>query len=114
VTNSDRALKPGMFGTARIAATTAGAGAKTGGGAAGVIVPRDAVQTLGERTVVFVPAGENQFRPVAVKLGAEGAGEIEIASGLEEGTQVVTRGSFTLKSELSKESLSGGHAGHGH
>ena len=109
VPNADRALKPGMFGTVQIAVASAPAA-----NAAGVIVPRDAVQKVGERTVVFVPAGENQFRPVEVKLGAESAGEIEIAAGIEPGTQVVTRGSFTLKSELSKESLSGGHAGHGH
>jgi cobalt-zinc-cadmium efflux system membrane fusion protein len=113
VANADRALKPGMFATARIAGAAAAA-AKPGERSGGVVVPRDAVQKVGERTVVFVPAGENQFRPVAVKLGAESAGEVEIASGIEEGTQVVTRGSFTLKSELSKESLSGGHAGHGH
>ena len=113
VPNADRALKPGMFGTVQIAVASARAANGTDA-AAGVIVPRDAVQKVGERTVVFVPAGENQFRPVEVKLGAESAGEIEIAAGIEPGTQVVTRGSFTLKSELSKESLSGGHAGHGH
>ena len=114
VQNADRALKPGMFGTVRIAAASVEATAGKTGGAAGVVVPRDAVQKLGERSVVFVPAGENKFRPVEVKLGAESGGEIEIASGIEPGTRVVTRGSFTLKSELSKESLSGGHAGHGH
>jgi cobalt-zinc-cadmium efflux system membrane fusion protein len=113
VPNADRALKPGMFGTARIGRAAA-ATAKTGERPPGVVVPRDAVQKLGERSVVFVPAGENRFRPVEVELGAESAGEIEIGSGIEPGTQVVTRGAFTLKSELSKESLSGGHAGHGH
>jgi cobalt-zinc-cadmium efflux system membrane fusion protein len=108
VANADRALKPGMFATARI---TGAAAANRGGG---VVVPRDAVQKVGERMVVFVPAGENRFRPVEVELGAESGGEIEIGSGIEEGTPVVTRGAFTLKAELSKGSLSGGHAGHGH
>lgn len=114
VPNADRALKPGMFGTARIAGPSAPADGRAGAVAGGVIVPRDAVQQLGERTVVFVPAGENRFRPVRVDVGDESAGEVELRSGIDPGTQVVTRGAFTLKSELSKESLSGGHAGHGH
>ena len=113
VTNADRALKPGMFATARIAGAARTA-ANPGEASGVVMVPREAVQTLGDRTVVFVPDGENRFRPVEVELGAESAGEVEIGSGLSEGTPVVTRGAFTLKSELSKESLSGGHAGHGH
>ena len=73
-----------------------------------------AVQKVGERTVVFVPVGQGRFRPVGVETGAESAGEVELRSGIEEGTPVVARGAFTLKSELSKESLSGSHAGHGH
>jgi cobalt-zinc-cadmium efflux system membrane fusion protein len=111
VPNADRALKPGMFGTARIAGAPAVAEAGQDGG---VVVPREAVQKLGERHVVFVPAGENRFRPVEVELGADRGSEIEIGAGISAGTPVVTRGAFTLKSELSKESLSGGHAGHGH
>jgi cobalt-zinc-cadmium efflux system membrane fusion protein len=100
-----------MFGTARIAGAPAVAEA---GQDRGVVVPREAVQKLGERHVVFVPAGENRFRPVEVELGADRGSEIEIGAGISAGTPVVTRGAFTLKSELSKESLSGGHAGHGH
>jgi cobalt-zinc-cadmium efflux system membrane fusion protein len=111
VPNADRALKPGMFGTARIASAGAtGAGAER----AGVVVPREAVQKVGQRLVVFVAAGENRFRPVEVETGAEAGAEVEITSGLDHGTPVVARGAFTLKSELSKEALSGSHAGHGH
>jgi cobalt-zinc-cadmium efflux system membrane fusion protein len=109
VGNDDRALKPGMFGTARIAAATVRAP-----GGAGVVLPREAVQKLGDRQVVFVLAGENRYRPVEVETGAETGGEVEIRAGIDPGTPVVARGAFTLKSELSKESLSGSHAGHGH
>jgi cobalt-zinc-cadmium efflux system membrane fusion protein len=111
VSNADGALKPGMFGTARIAAPTAERDANERGG---VVVPREAVQKIGDRQVVFVLAGENSYRPVDVETGAETGSEIEIRSGIEDGTFVVARGAFTLKSELSKESLSGSHAGHGH
>jgi cobalt-zinc-cadmium efflux system membrane fusion protein len=109
VPNDDRALKPGMFGTARIAAAVE---REAKGGA--VVVPREAVQKVGDRLVVFVIAGENRYRPVEVETGAEARSEVEIRSGIEDGTPVVARGAFTLKSELSKESLSGSHAGHGH
>jgi cobalt-zinc-cadmium efflux system membrane fusion protein len=108
VPNQDRALKPGMFGTARIASA---AGKRERGG---VVVPREAVQKVGDRQVVFVAAGENRYRPVEVEIGAETAHEIELRSGVDDGTPVVARGAFTLKSELSRESLSGSHAGHGH
>jgi cobalt-zinc-cadmium efflux system membrane fusion protein len=111
VANEDGALKPGMFGTARIAAATA---QRAGDERGGVVVPREAVQKLGDRQVVFVLSGENSYRPVDVETGAEAGAEVEIRSGIEEGTPVVARGAFTLKSELSKESLSGSHAGHGH
>jgi cobalt-zinc-cadmium efflux system membrane fusion protein len=111
VANADGALKPGMFGTARIAVAAAGRDGKERGG---VVVPSEAVQKVGDRQVVFVLAGENTYRPVNVETGAEAGSEVEIRSGIEDGTSVVARGAFTLKSELSKESLSGSHAGHGH
>jgi cobalt-zinc-cadmium efflux system membrane fusion protein len=108
VENADRALKPGMFGTARLS-TAKGAGKR-----AGLVVPREALQKLGDREVVFVVAGENRYRAVEVEAGPGTGHEVEIRAGLEEGASVVVRGAFTLKSELSKESLSGSHAGHGH
>jgi cobalt-zinc-cadmium efflux system membrane fusion protein len=109
VPNDDRALKPGMFGTARLAGAT-----EREGGKGAVVVPRDAVQRIGDRQVVFVVAGENRYRPVEVEVGTEAGPEVELRSGIEDGTPIVSRGAFTLKAELSKESLSGSHAGHGH
>jgi cobalt-zinc-cadmium efflux system membrane fusion protein len=111
VPNRERLLKPGMFASAEIAAA-AGLGAEPG--EARVVVPREAVQVLGSEKVVFIPAGENRFTAVEVRTGAESGREIEIVEGVSAGTKVVTRGSFVLKSELSKEAMSGGHAGHGH
>jgi multidrug efflux pump subunit AcrA (membrane-fusion protein) len=75
-------------------------------------VPRDAVHDLRGAKVVFVPAGGDRYRAVKVETGRSSPDEVEILSGLEAGQPVVTRGSFTLKAELSKASM--GHAGHAH
>ncbi len=45
-----------------------------------------------------------------MKLGGSSAREVEIVSGIEPGTQIVTQGAFILKSELSKESMGEGHS----
>lgn len=103
VPNPDGRLKPGMFGTARIASALEG-------DAASLVVPRPAVQSLGHEQVVFVPDGEGVFRAVEVEVGRRTPDEVEIVKGLEPGTRVVTTGAFVLKSELSKESLGGGHS----
>jgi cobalt-zinc-cadmium efflux system membrane fusion protein len=110
VPNPDRALKPGMFATAEVSAPS-----KVGpGDAKRLVVPREAVQKLGDAQVVFVPLGENRFKPVKVETGADSGKEVEIVGGLEPGATVVARGAFVLKSQLAKASMAGGHAGHGH
>jgi cobalt-zinc-cadmium efflux system membrane fusion protein len=111
VPNGERLLKPGMFATAEIAAVP---GAAPAGAAPRVVVPREAVQVLGNEKVVFVPGGGGRFTAVEVRTGGESGREIEIVEGVSPGTKVVARGAFVLKSELSKEAMSGSHAGHGH
>ncbi|MCP3099441.1 efflux RND transporter periplasmic adaptor subunit [Myxococcus sp. K15C18031901] len=107
VANDDGALKPGMFAQAEIATTAA----TTDAGSSGrVVVPREAVQQVGEEQVVFVPVAAYQFRPVEVRTGASSATEVELLSGLEPGAHFVTQGAFILKSELSKESMGEGHS----
>jgi len=74
-----------------------------------VMIPERAIQTLEEESVVFVKEGEGfEARPVTVGLSADGY--VEILSGLSSGEQFVSKGGFSLKSELKKETLSG----HGH
>ncbi|MCP3064176.1 efflux RND transporter periplasmic adaptor subunit [Myxococcus sp. K38C18041901] len=107
VANTEGALKPGMFAQADIVTTEA----MTDAGVKGrVVVPRAAVQKVGEEQVVFVPVAEHQFRPVEVQTGASSATEVELLSGLEPGAPLVTQGAFILKSELSKESMGEGHS----
>ena len=104
IPNASGALKPGMFATASIQVG--------GGGPAVAVVPRDALQTLEGRQVVFVPGEEpGEFRAVPVEIGETIEGDrVIIVSGLAPGSRVVTAGAFALRSELSK-----GEVGeHGH
>ena len=74
-----------------------------------VAVPRTALQIFEERDVVFVQTDEGFIpRPVIVGRGDED--RLEIVSGLAPGELYVSKGGFTLKAELGKESFGGGHA----
>jgi cobalt-zinc-cadmium efflux system membrane fusion protein len=56
-----------------------------------IIVPASAVVHLHDKDWVFLPAGKNQFRRVAVQLGQqEKDGYQQVISGLKPGDQVVT------------------------
>lgn len=103
VPNPDGRLKPGMFATARIEGAPEG-------GTPSLVVPREAVQSLGDEQVVFAPESEGLFRVIEVETGRRTPDAVEIVKGLDPGTRVVTTGAFVLKSELSRESLGGGHS----
>lgn len=89
------ALAPGQLVRARIFAS--GGAARTG-----VTVPQDAVQTLGDRSVVFVRTPDG-FRAQTVRVAGRSGGMAEIASGLTSGTPVATVNAFLLKAELGKD-----------
>lgn len=102
VANPEGLLRAGMFGTARIATDSQRQYA---------MVPVDAVQSLGDDDVVFVPGDEQgAFRAVAVDLGAEGGGRIEVRRGLQPGDAVVVAGAFDLKSALTASERSAAHS----
>ena len=102
VENSDGALRAGMFGTARI---------HPEGSVEVAMAPVDAVQSLGDRSVVFVPGRESgSYRPVEVRTGAENEGRVEIVSGLAPGDRAVVTGAFELKSALTSGSRSAAHS----
>lgn len=76
------------------------------------LVPDDAVQTIGDETVVFVPGDEEgAYKVVPVTLGKEANDWIEIKSGLPANTEVVSVGAFDLMSAIT---ASGRSAAHGH
>jgi cobalt-zinc-cadmium efflux system membrane fusion protein len=67
------------------------------------MVPQDAVQTIGNRTVVFVKTSAG-FKARTVQAGARSGGLVAILSGLAAGTPIATTNAFLLKAELGKES----------
>jgi multidrug efflux pump subunit AcrA (membrane-fusion protein) len=72
-----------------------------------LVVKAEALQRLGERTVVFLPKDDEPgaFQVRDVQVGAETNGYTRILSGLQLGEKVVTKGSFTLKTQLMKGEL---------
>jgi cobalt-zinc-cadmium efflux system membrane fusion protein len=96
--NAGERLKPGMFVEVGF---QAGTGKATG---EDLVIPSEAVQKIGDRTMVFVPQ-ENEpghFKVRDVELGAEVGGFRSVLSGLTLEDKVVTKGSFTLKAQLMK------------
>ena len=93
VPNPSGELRPGLFVTAEIT---------TGESDAPVAVKLSAIQTLKEKTVVFVEEGD-AFEARQVKLGARDNTYVEILSGLSKGDRYVSDNSFILKAEIGKE-----------
>ena len=91
-------IAPGQLLQARIHASLS-AGSVTGG----VMVPQDAVQTIGDRTVVFVRT-KTGFRAQPVQVGGRSGGLVSVVSGLAPNTLIAARNAFLLKAELGKES----------
>ncbi len=93
VPNAEGRLRLGMYVT--LAFTTPG-GERT------VVIPRAAVQTIGERQVVFVPTPdeEGKFLARPVQVGPLRGDLVTIRSGVRPGEVVVTEGSFFLRAEM--------------
>ncbi|MEX5665293.1 efflux RND transporter periplasmic adaptor subunit [Pseudomonas neuropathica] len=97
--NPQGSWRPGLFVTALVA---------TDSREAKVAVPESAIQTVEDKSTVFVRTDDG-FEARAVELGSRAAGHVEITQGLEPGAQVVSAGSFVLKSELGKASAEHSH-----
>lgn len=97
--NADGALRANMYGRARIV------GVRTG---AGVAVPRAAVQRANGAEVVFVRLSDTLYETRRIETGARSDEWVEILRGLRPGEDVVTVGSFLLKTETLKGSIGAG------
>ncbi len=62
-------------------------------------VPADAIIESGTKSIVFVSLGEGKFQPREVQVGDSDGSYVEIANGLAEGEEVVTRANFLIDSE---------------
>lgn len=96
VDNAEGRLKPGMFADVEIVTTILDNV---------LLLPDGALQTDGESQIVFVAIGDNKFEKRIVKLGLEQSGRVQILDGVKAGENVVTDGSFILKSEMLKGQL---------
>ena len=76
-----------------------------------LVVPSAAIQRMGDKTIVFVPREDEPgaFEVREVEAGGETEGYTRIVSGLKLGETVVTKGSFTLKTQLEKGALGDDH-----
>ncbi len=97
--NSDGYWRPGMFVTARVAVDDV---------SVPLLVSKTALQTVDEKTVVFVRTDEG-FEPKTVTIGRTNDTTVEITSGISEGEIYAVKGAFTLKAQLSKGAFGDGH-----
>jgi membrane fusion protein, heavy metal efflux system len=95
VPNSDGSLRLGMFVDLRFSVPSAGSG---------IVIPRTAVQSIGNRAVVYVGVDGDAGRFVEreVKLGSSSGDLMEVVQGIKPGERVVTEGSFFLRAEAAR------------
>lgn len=92
VTNAEQRLRPGLFITGRLTLS-----AKK----VGVAVKSSALQTVENRTVVFVRNGE-KFDARDVEIGDRDPQLVEITFGVLEGDLYAAQNSFIVKAEMAK------------
>lgn len=96
--NPGLTLKPGMYATIRVDAP----------GQPVLTIPRSAVLSTGERSLVFVRGPEGRFVPRPVTLGSASDERVEVLSGLALGDTLVASGTFLVDAESNLGSLLGG------
>jgi cobalt-zinc-cadmium efflux system membrane fusion protein len=100
VDNADGALKLDMFARVTI---------PVGDVREALAVPMDAVQQIDGQTVVFERQSDTRFVRRNVQTGIAAGADVEIVSGVEPGVEVVSSGSFYLKTALLRERIGDEH-----
>lgn len=95
VSNPDRRLRPEMFAEVTLMTDEQSV----------LSVPRGAVQQVGNRLVAFVARGMRRFESCEVTVGEASDDYVQVKAGLAAGDEVVTQGSYALKSELLREQM---------
>jgi len=88
--NPGNRLKPGMYAALQIDVP-----ART----AALVVPRTAVLTTGQRSIVFVRHDDGMLMPHEVRVGLAVGDTVEILSGIPEGATVVSSAGFLVDAE---------------
>ncbi len=96
VSNPDRLLKPEMFAIVMVYGVSS---------EDALSVPLAAVQDGPVGKMVFVQWEPGAFEARTVKLGNEEGDVVRVLEGVKAGEQVVTKGSFVLKSEMERHKI---------
>ena len=91
--NADGRLRPGLFVTSRLILTKR---------EVPVAVRLTAIQTLENKTVVFVRESDDKIEARPVELGDSDTKFVEIRDGLSAGERYVAENSFVVKAEMGK------------
>jgi cobalt-zinc-cadmium efflux system membrane fusion protein len=97
--NPKGAWRPGLFVNVEVVADEA---------TVPVTIAADAVQTVGDKPVVFLKVNGG-FIAQPVQLGRSDGKRIEVLQGIKPGTPYAASGSFVVKSELGKASAEHTH-----
>ncbi|AOP34956.1 efflux transporter periplasmic adaptor subunit [Leptospira tipperaryensis] len=97
VSNRNGKLKPGQSVTAKVKGIVANTGSEMR-----KTLPLEAVHEIEGKSIVFIQNDDGSFEAAEVLTGETVGDEVIIKAGLKEGAQVVSRGSFILKSEYLK------------
>jgi RND family efflux transporter MFP subunit len=98
VPNRQRQLRLGMYAEMRVSGSAAGETPT---------VPRTAVQTVGDRAVVYVADAQHpgHFVEREIRVGDASGDQVAITRGLQAGEVVVVKGSFSLRAERERLGL---------
>jgi membrane fusion protein, copper/silver efflux system len=77
---------------------------ETGSEAPVIAIPESAIIDSGFKQVAIVEIGEGRYKPVSLKLGRSGGGQVEVLEGLTEGDKIVTRANFLIDAESNLQS----------
>jgi cobalt-zinc-cadmium efflux system membrane fusion protein len=97
--NPQGAWRPGLFVNVEVTASEANVP---------VTVASDAIQSVGDKPVVFVKVNDG-FVAQPVQLGRSDGKRVEVLQGLQAGAAYAAAGSFVVKSELGKASAEHTH-----
>jgi Cu(I)/Ag(I) efflux system membrane fusion protein len=102
LSNSGLRLKPGMFATVHL---TSALRSRV------LSVPRSAVLSTGQRSIVFLKSVKGTLEPIEVVTGAANDDRVEIRNGLRSGDTVVASATFLIDAESNLKSALGNMAG---
>lgn len=97
--NPDGSLRANMYGEARIF---------VGSSRRSFLLPRPALQRVEDVWLAFVRIAPDEYETRRLTLGETGPDRVHVLTGLEAGEEVVTTGSFLMKTETLKGSIGAG------